>query len=92
MLHSPPDRYTTALLEALAGSTPRLPGAACRGRYELFDTAAGQFGYRMFQARAEALAVCAGCPVLRECRQWLDSQPPGRVRGVCAGTVINSGH
>jgi WhiB family redox-sensing transcriptional regulator len=58
------------LLSGILAGTPRLPGAACIGRHELYDPIAGngpQF-QRAEQIRlAEAAQVCAGCPVIQRC-------------------------
>ena len=81
-----------ALLAELAATTPRLRSASCRGQHELFDRTRVRSGQGLHLARAEALAVCAGCPVLEQCRAWLDALPPRqRPRGVIAGRVINVG-
>jgi hypothetical protein len=61
----------------LALRTPHLPGAACRGRWELFDDRGRQ---------AEAIQLCQSCPALALCRQWVDSlKPSQRPPGVIAG-------
>jgi hypothetical protein len=49
-----------ALVAALA-SIPRLPGAACRGRWELFDPCHGDDPERP-AAEAAALALCRRLP------------------------------
>ena len=84
---------TIAELLADLAHTPQLPGAACRGRWELFDTAAtrGSGPVTMHQARSQALEICMGCPALDACRHWLNHLPPEqRPRGVTAGIVIAS--
>jgi len=85
----------TAILAELAAATPRLPAARCAGRWELFDATieaatTGTGGAAELAARrAEALRLCAGCPELDPCQQWLHSLPPKvRPLGVVAGTVI----
>jgi WhiB family redox-sensing transcriptional regulator len=61
---------------------PDLTGAACAGRSDLFDLAAGSRHHR------EALALCARCPVLTACRAWFASLPSvERPLGVIAGRV-----
>jgi hypothetical protein len=71
-------------------TVPLLPGAACKGRTDVFDDLA---------RATEALQICAGCPALAACRDWLEStsykptpvrvprrQPPG-VEGVAVETM-----
>ena len=41
--------------------------AACVGRWEIFDESDYEDGY--FPYGAEAKAVCAKCPLIRECRE-----------------------
>lgn len=53
-----------ALLEAILTDRPNLEGAACIGRYELFDaTDADSEAYR----HAAAEAMCWRCPVRSKC-------------------------
>lgn len=47
---------------------PRLDGAACVGRPELFDVPSPAGVEALWRAQHEALAVCHGCPVLDRCR------------------------
>jgi WhiB family redox-sensing transcriptional regulator len=44
--------------------------AACQGRTELFFAPAGERPEAREVREAEARAVCAICPVVRECRDW----------------------
>lgn len=81
------------LLDSLS-LAPSLPGALCAGRHELFDASieASRTGTaaaaELAQARAEALRICGGCPVLQPCRRWFDSLPKSkRPQGVCAGQL-----
>lgn len=67
--------------------TPDLPGARCRGRWELFDLRPGTHPHHVDLA-AEAVAICQGCPALADCRQWAATLPRNTVTGVLAGTVI----
>ncbi|MGH3824569.1 MAG: hypothetical protein ACRDRA_17305, partial [Pseudonocardiaceae bacterium] len=58
------------LLKVILADQPRLPGAACRGRHELFDPVVGngpRFQHREQHRRAEAARVCAGCPERHHC-------------------------
>ena len=87
------DRVTpTDLLEELAGSVPTLRGARCRGHSELFDkTIGGKRGQHKItlDARSAALDLCATCPALDACRDWIDALPAEeRPLGVTAGQVI----
>jgi hypothetical protein len=67
---------TVALLSKLLRGVPKLPGALCRGRGELFvsddpdDTAA-------------AVDVCHQCPELAACQTWAAKQR--KLFGVVAG-------
>jgi WhiB family redox-sensing transcriptional regulator len=73
------------LIAEVVRRAPRLPGALCTGRPELFDgddTA----------AREAAAALCRACPSLAACRQWVrslprSSRPPGVVAGPISGCV-----
>lgn len=89
--HQPPDRYTVALLAELAAQTPRLSGAKCVGRHQLYDSTATRCGNAIHQARAEALALCGSCPALTLCAAYVDSLPPRqRPHGVVAGRIIRA--
>ena len=74
------------LLADLARDVPPLPGAACRGRSDLFDISDG----RHRQAVEQAQAICRDeCPVLRRCEEWLASLPKHRLpTGVVAGKFV----
>jgi hypothetical protein len=50
------------------GATVNLPSAACRGRHELFDS-------RNPSDVASAQKICASCPALQACRQWVETSP-----------------
>jgi WhiB family redox-sensing transcriptional regulator len=64
------DAALDLLKEILAG-VPRLPGAACIGRHELFDPVPGNGGHQHQRQeqirRAEAARLCATCPAIRHC-------------------------
>jgi WhiB family redox-sensing transcriptional regulator len=71
------------LLDAIAAA-PNLAGAACVSHVDLFDAtvARGRAG----QLHAQAIAVCAGCPALAQCADWISHLPAGqRPYGVIAG-------
>jgi hypothetical protein len=72
------------------GAAPRLSGAKCRGRHELFDPPDRQQAHSVeVQARyAKALQLCGTCPVLDACGQWYRSlRANKRPGGVVAGQV-----
>ena len=82
----------TATWEALAAAlaaVPRLHGAECGGRHELFDVAAGGPTHAdedVEYARQAAIRLCATCPALQRCRAWFTSLPPNqRPPGITAG-------
>lgn len=77
------------LIASIIRSSAPLPGAACRGRPELFDPAGDREPVDEVEARhCLALNLCRQCPELRDCRQWFDRLTPGdRPRGVIAGLV-----
>lgn len=58
--------------------------AACKGQTDLFfpdfEGLSREVAYRIVR---QAVAVCRGCPVLRECREWVDEHPLGW--GIVAG-------
>jgi hypothetical protein len=69
------------LLGALAGIPP-LPGALCRGQWNLFDEANDP------GAIEAATRTCELCPALDRCRQWVNGLPPrNRPTGVVAGQL-----
>jgi hypothetical protein len=69
------------LLDELAAS-PNLPGAACRGQWQLFDS-------HDADDVAAAIKICHSCPALAACRQFVNALPPAdRPHGcVVAGVV-----
>ena len=74
---------TVAILAAILAGSPRLLDAGCRQHVGLFDRAAD--GDR--QAAQEAISVCARCPVIDRCAQWIAEAHPRRPPpGVWAGT------
>lgn len=44
--------------------------AACAGRTDYFFAPAGERPEARIVRENEARSICAGCPVLRECRDW----------------------
>lgn len=83
------------LLIAILSDTPRLPGALCRDHRDLFDathpTGRGAMTRHLTDARATAIRICTGCPVLGPCNDWLDSViPENRPGGVVAGRIITT--
>ena len=70
----------TTLFAALGG-IPRLPGAACRGRWELFDSPDAT-------DIAAAIQTCSSCPARYRCAEWVASlSPKQRPAGVVAGQI-----
>ncbi|BBY91331.1 hypothetical protein MGALJ_10000 [Mycobacterium gallinarum] len=80
------------LVNALFG-IPDLAGAACWGRWDLFDPERerepGQQSEDPHDRHQLAVSICLNeCPVLDQCRAWVDSlKPSQRPIGVIAGTV-----
>lgn len=82
------DRATAELLDAIARSVLKLPGAACRDHRELFDRTAAR-GRDITAARTQALQICAGCPALAACQRWISSlDEHERPRGIVAGQLV----
>ncbi len=77
-----------ALFEAI-GLAPSLPGAACRGRHDLFDPPeAHTKPENAHAAEQAALRICSWCPALARCENWYETLPRGwKPLGVIAGTV-----
>lgn len=69
-----------ALFAALAG-VPRLDGALCRGKHELYDSPEPD-------DISAATELCSWCPALTACADWVASLPPKqRPAGVVAGQI-----
>lgn len=89
-----PDGPLGLLIVILRGA-PRLPGARCRDRADLFDAthAIGRGASstrKIAAARAAAAAECAQCPALVACSAWVDGlRPAHRPSGVVAGRITN---
>ncbi|MGH3538130.1 MAG: hypothetical protein ACRDQJ_07470 [Pseudonocardiaceae bacterium] len=60
---------TVRLLTAILADSPRLPGAACRGRHRTYDPLPRVHQHqRQERARlAEATRICATCPARAQC-------------------------
>ena len=75
-------------LASSAAGALRMSGAACKGRSELFDW------HPLSDPRREAdletaLALCASCPVLSQCKRWVASlEWWQRLTGVVAGALV----
>ncbi|WP_237669502.1 WhiB family transcriptional regulator [Rhodococcus sp. BS-15] len=81
-------RRSARVVHVLAGSTPDLPGALCRGRWDLFDPAGHGESLASVTARQEhALALCSSCPALAQCHAWIRTEPRRLRHGVVAGHV-----
>ncbi|MBY3989138.1 hypothetical protein HQO84_16715 [Rhodococcus fascians] len=69
-------------LTAILTDTPRLDGAACIGRSDLFDPPGDGEPRDVVDARHRAAArVCWTCPALDACRDWATGEPS-------SGTII----
>jgi WhiB family redox-sensing transcriptional regulator len=78
---------TAATLAVMLGTPPNLDGARCVGRWSVFDDR-GPDDPGGPDLTAAALRLCATCPALIACGQWVDALPPGRrPSGVVAGRV-----
>lgn len=77
------------LFAALRG-IPHLPDAQCVGLWAAFDPPEqGEQPEETEYRYKTALNVCARCPALSRCSDWLDSLPRSRrPHGVVAGRVI----
>jgi hypothetical protein len=81
------------LVGAILRGTPSLPGAACRGRYELHDEIPGQPTRRgvaeiLQQRRTAAAALCQRCPV----RAGYPLSRPGETKIPITGSLQVTGH
>lgn len=78
---SPQPRFWYSLRTA----APALPGAACKGRWDLFDIPEGLLGGQL-QARQEAAKqMCDSCPVRIPCLRYaLDNSD---TTGIWGGTT-----
>lgn len=73
------------LADALS-CAPDLEGAACVGRWALFDPRADDETPEDAQCRHQAaLSICATCPIFDDCSSWAASLGPCEVMGVLAG-------
>ncbi len=66
------------LTAAILRGTPKLPGALCRRRSDLFDGADDQ------DAR-DAAELCGRCPAREPCANWADTLRHNQINGVIAG-------
>lgn len=80
---------TVELLGEVLRDAPRLPGAKCIGRADLFDPREPNTDPETVEyAQNAALRLCRSCPALASCSQWFDSLPPRhRPLGVIAGRL-----
>jgi WhiB family redox-sensing transcriptional regulator len=68
------------LFGALDG-IPALPGAACKGKADLFEG-------RTDDDIDKAIQICGRCPSRQPCADWAASLPRNRVTGIVAGRVV----
>jgi len=83
-----------ALILGLA-EIPALPGAACVGREKLYDATVGNAAanppHVVLRARELAREVCARCPCLEPCSEWVAALPKShRPQGMVAGLVVDN--
>jgi WhiB family transcriptional regulator, redox-sensing transcriptional regulator len=69
--------WVDLIAEVLRG-TPRLPGALCRQRSELFDGDDDQDAH-------QAAELCHWCPAREPCAAWADTLAYNQAHGVLAG-------
>ena len=77
----------------VTSDVPQAPGswiadAACRGRRMWYTTLQAHHAHVTAPDRAmevEALAICAQCPVLDECRAWALTSPDPAIDHVAGG-------
>jgi hypothetical protein len=72
------------ILKAILADTPRLKGALCRDRSDLFDAEQEDEDDRQY-AVDSAIRLCRQCPALQACREFAATQP--RLTGVVAGEL-----
>lgn len=78
------------LTAAILRGTPALPGSLCRNRPELFDPQQhGELTDNAAYRHAQAVEICRQCPVLAECRAWVDRIDPSRRPGGVIAARIN---
>lgn len=69
-------------LFGMFANLPKLDGAACIGKSELFDPGTDEV------TESIAVATCLNCPALAPCTAWVESLPPAqRPFGVTAAVV-----
>ncbi|RFZ05437.1 Transcriptional regulator WhiB [Mycobacterium marinum] len=66
------------LCAAILRGTPKLPGALCAGRAELFDGDTDE-------AATRAMLLCRHCPARDPCGDWADQLRYNQAHGVLAG-------
>ncbi|WP_205874445.1 WhiB family transcriptional regulator [Mycobacterium camsae] len=66
------------LTAAVLSGVPKLPGALCAGRSELFDGDTDD-------ATARAAELCRRCPARDPCGAWAETLAHNRAHGVLAG-------
>jgi hypothetical protein len=66
------------LTAAILRGTPKLPGALCRQRTDLFD------GDNEHDAH-QAAELCGHCPAREPCAAWADTLAHNQAHGVIAG-------
>jgi WhiB family redox-sensing transcriptional regulator len=83
---------TVDLLAAIVARLPRLDGAACIGKHDVFDLR-DLTDPTHASVEAEALALCRACPALAGCAVWFSGlRPSQKPHGVVAGVVHRPGN
>jgi hypothetical protein len=66
------------LIGAILAGTPKLAGALCRGRSELWDS-------DDLADIDDAIAICHQCPALEACAEWSAGLKHNEANGTLAG-------
>ena len=77
----------------VTNDVPQAPGswiadAACKGQrmwYTAMQAHHSRIGVNDRKMEAEALAICADCPVLQQCRSWALTSPDPAIDHVAGG-------
>lgn len=78
-------------LTDLLADRDRWTGAACVGRWHLFDPPGDREADEAFTARVyRAQTICASCPILARCRDVAGNARPRDRSGVWAGTAYDT--
>lgn len=89
-----PEPGVYGLLTAILADTPKLTGALCVGRAEMFDERGDdESADEAAERRGRAAALCTRCPARVECSDWVARQPSLRESGaVIAADALTRPH